>query len=95
MDQLESVGTTPSHIAVSDRPEAHRRSSEKSKSGGRARHGGSMTWCRSVVNLFPDTADPGSNPIRQVSIPRPHERRAMILPSLFRLHINQNGPLVE
>jgi len=68
MDQLESVGTTPSHIAVSDRADAHRSSSDNPKSGRRARHGVSTTWCPSIVDLFPDTLDLGSNPIRPVPI---------------------------
>src|SRR5207245_3375164 len=64
MDQLESVGTTPSHIAVSDRAYAHRSSSDNPKSGRRARHGVSTTGCPSIVDLFPYTLDLGSNPIR-------------------------------
>src|SRR5207249_8267726 len=31
-----------------------------------ARHGVSTTGCPSIVDLFPDTLDPGSNPIRPV-----------------------------
>src|SRR5947209_19083092 len=68
MDQLESVGTTPSHIAVSDRADAHRSSSDNPKSGRRARHGVSTTGCPSIVGLFPDTLELGSNPIRPVSL---------------------------
>src|SRR2546427_4782965 len=67
MEKLESVGTTPSHIAVSDRADAHRSSSDNPKSGRRARHGVSTTGCPSIVDLFADTLDLGSNPIRPVS----------------------------
>jgi len=66
MEKLESVGTTPSHVTVSDRADAHRSSSDNPKSGRRARHGVSTTGCPSVVDLFPDTLDLGSNPIRPV-----------------------------
>src|SRR5439155_973786 len=53
MDQLESVGTTPSHIAVSDRADAHRSSSDNPKSGRRARHGVSTTGCPPLVGMNP------------------------------------------
>src|SRR2546422_6309551 len=66
MEKLESVGTTPSHIAVRDRADAHRSSSDNPKSGRRARHGVSTTGCPSIVDLFPDTFDLGSNPISPV-----------------------------
>src|SRR5213596_317460 len=66
MEKLESVGTTPSHVAVSDRADAHRSSSDNPKSGRRARHGVSTTGCPSIVDLFPDPLDPGSNPIKPV-----------------------------
>src|SRR2546426_52438 len=66
MEKLESVGTTPSHVAVRDRADAHRSSSDNPKSGRRARHGVSTTGCPSIVDLFPDPLDLGSNPIRPV-----------------------------
>src|SRR5438093_1971787 len=66
MEKLESVGTTPSHVAVSDRTDAHRSSSDNPKSGRRARHGVSTTGCPSIVDRFPDPLDLGSNPIRPV-----------------------------
>src|SRR5947209_20286362 len=68
MEKLESVGTTPSNIAVSDRADAHRSSNDNPKSGRRARHGVSTTGCPSVVDPFPYTLDLGSNPIRLVSL---------------------------
>src|SRR5881409_3493908 len=67
MEKLESVGTTPSHVAVSDRADAHRSGSDNPKSGRRARHGVSTTGCPSIVDLFPDTLDLGSSPIRPAS----------------------------
>jgi len=67
MDELESVGTTPSHISVSDRADAHCWSrGENPESGRRARHGVSTTWFPSIVDLFSHTLDLGSNPIRPV-----------------------------
>src|SRR5437867_3264386 len=63
MEKLEPVGTTPSHVAVSSRADAHRSGSDNPKSGRSARHGVSTTGCSSIVDLFPDTLDLGTNPI--------------------------------
>jgi len=82
MDQLESVGTTPSHIAVSDRAYAHRSSSDNPKSGRRARHGVSTTWCPSIVDLFPRHFGPGfeSEPARTLHMDRQSAHRPQTWP---------------
>jgi len=77
MDQLESVGTTPSHIAVSDCAETHRRSNENSKIGRGAGHGdwavknlkGSVQDFAHQFSPSPWSAGHASNPIRPVPYP--------------------------